>query len=105
MPDDSKRWVDIDIPVGSIWQYVYDKPMRNNDIYVLYYEYGLEYFLIGVFKDYNDAKMILDYIGKKQLFRHLIIKKINNLSKQELKYMPKCERLLYKMERFEEWRK
>ena len=32
MPDDFKRWVDIDIPVGSIWQYVYDKPMRNNDI-------------------------------------------------------------------------
>lgn len=105
MPDDFKRWVDIDIPVGSIWQYVYDKPMRNNDIYVLYYEYGLESFLIGVFKDYNDAKMILDYIGKKQLFRHLIIKKINNLSEQELKYMPQCQRLLYKMERFEEWRK
>ena len=105
MPDDFKRWVDIDIPVGSIWQYVYDKPMRNNDIYVLYHEHGLELFLIGIFKSYNDAKMILNYVYAKYPFYHLIIKKINNLSEQELKYMPRCQRLLYKMERFEEWRR
>lgn len=101
MLDDLKRWVDIDIPAGSMWQYVYDKPMRNYDIYVLYHEHNLEFVFIGIFKDYNDAKMILDYIYTKYPFYQLYVKKISSLSKQELKYMPQCQRLLYKMERFE----